>query len=89
MVDQALAEGLVTRFEAEEPSLCFIRGLTMKKYKLKKAFRGHKKGTQFFVVAESEFIGVREFVLRTADLADKLCISEDELKRYFFFLGSF
>jgi len=61
----------------------------MKKYKLKKAFKGFKKGSQFYVVAESEFIGVKEFVLRTTDLTDKLCISEEELKMYFLFLGSF
>ena len=37
----------------------------MKLYTLKRQFNGYKKGTQFYLIAESEFIGVKEFVLRT------------------------
>lgn len=59
----------------------------MKLYKLKNEFKGIMKGTQFYVIAESEFIGVKEFVLRTTDLTFRICITEDELKRNFFFLG--
>ncbi|MEQ2525253.1 hypothetical protein EKG37_06345 [Robertmurraya yapensis] len=59
----------------------------MKKYKLKKAFKGKRKGTRFYLVAESEFIGVKEFVLRTNDLTERISISEAELKEYFIFLG--
>jgi hypothetical protein len=31
----------------------------MKLYTLKRQFNGHKKGTQFYLIAESEFIGER------------------------------
>ena len=41
------------------------------------------KGTKFYVVAESEFIGVKEFVLRTQDLKRRLIIDEDELNKHF------
>ena len=37
----------------------------MKVYTLKKSFHGYKKGTPFYLIAQSEFIGVKEFVLRT------------------------
>lgn len=59
----------------------------MKKYKLKNEFKGNKKGTHFYVIAESEFIGVKEFVLRTQDLTVRICITEKELKENFYFLG--
>lgn len=59
----------------------------MKKYKLKNKFKGCKKGTQFYLIAESEFIGVKEFVLRTQDLTVRISVSEDELKKNFYFLG--
>jgi hypothetical protein len=51
----------------------------MKIYKLKNNFKGLKKGTQFYLIAESEFIGVRDFVLRTKDLAIRISINEREL----------
>ncbi|WP_394236333.1 hypothetical protein [Niallia oryzisoli] len=57
----------------------------MKVYTLKKRFYGYKKGTEFFLVAESEFIGVKEFVLRTKDLADRISINETELLQHFRF----
>lgn len=56
----------------------------MKRYKLIKNYRGiHKKGTTFFLIAESEFIGVKEFVLQTMKLDGKIILSEKELKNYF------
>ncbi|KKI91056.1 hypothetical protein WQ54_17035 [Bacillus sp. SA1-12] len=55
----------------------------MKVYKLKNNFRGIKKGTQFYMIAESEFIGVKDFVLRTKDLAIRISINEKELYKYF------
>lgn len=60
----------------------------MKIYKLKKNFNGTKKGTQFYLIAESEFIGVKDFVLRTKDLAIRISISEKELQNNFVFLKS-
>ncbi|MFE8697456.1 hypothetical protein ACFYKT_14020 [Cytobacillus sp. FJAT-53684] len=55
----------------------------MKRYSLKDEFKGYKKGTTFYVVAESEFIGVKEFVLRTQDLKYRLNITEAELNKHF------
>jgi hypothetical protein len=55
----------------------------MEKYRLKKNFRGFKRGMQFFLVAHSEFIGVKEFVLRTEDLSIRIAINEAELKKNF------
>jgi len=57
----------------------------MKVYTLKKRFSGYKKGTEFYLIAESEFIGVKEFVLRTKDLADRISINETELLKHFTF----
>lgn len=61
----------------------------MKKYKLKNNFKGLKKGTQFYLVAESEFIGIKEFVLRTADLSIRIAINESELQKNFALLDRF
>lgn len=55
----------------------------MKIYKLKKPFKGINKGTHFYLIAESEFIGVKEFVLRSKDLSRRLSINETELKKNF------
>jgi hypothetical protein len=55
----------------------------MKIYKLKNNFKGIKKGTQFYLIAESEFIGVRDFVLRTKDLTIRISINERELHNNF------
>ncbi|MED4532923.1 hypothetical protein ABET51_17165 [Metabacillus fastidiosus] len=55
----------------------------MKLYKLNKQFNGYKKGTQFYLIAESEFIGVKEFVLRTKDLTNRISINEGELLKNF------
>ncbi|PKR85368.1 hypothetical protein CWO92_09255 [Heyndrickxia camelliae] len=56
----------------------------MKLYTLKRQFRGYKKGTQFYLIAESEFIGVKEFVLRTKDLKNSISVNESELIKNFF-----
>ncbi|WP_026567110.1 hypothetical protein [Bacillus sp. UNC41MFS5] len=58
----------------------------MKIYKLKNDFKGMKKGTQFYLIAESEFIGVKDFVLRTKDLAIRISINERELHKDFILL---
>jgi hypothetical protein len=56
----------------------------LKKYRLIKNFRDHyKKGTIFYLISESEFIGVKEFVLQTMDLGGKIILSEKELKEHF------
>ena len=59
----------------------------MKVYKLKNNFRGIKKGKQFYLIAESEFIGVKEFVLRTEDLENRISINETELHNNFTLVG--
>jgi hypothetical protein len=58
----------------------------MKLYALKRQFNGYKRGTEFYVVAESEFIGVKEFVLRTKDLTNRISINERELLKNFIFI---
>ncbi|WP_462411596.1 hypothetical protein [Neobacillus sp. Marseille-QA0830] len=58
----------------------------MKVYRLKKQFNGYKKGTQFYLIAESEFIGVKEFVLRTKDLTNRISINESEFGKNFVFI---
>lgn len=60
----------------------------MKVYKLKKNFKGFKSGTQFYLIAESEFIGVKDFVLRTKDLATRISINEAELQNHFILLNN-
>ncbi len=58
----------------------------MKVYRLKRQFNGYKKGTQFYLIIESEFIGVKEFVLRTKDLTNSISINENELLKNFTFI---
>lgn len=58
----------------------------MKLYVLKKQFNGFQKGTEFYLIAESEFIGVKEYVLRTADLRDRIAINESELQKNFTYI---
>jgi hypothetical protein len=55
----------------------------MKRYMLKNNFKGFKKGTPFYLVVESEFIGIKEFVLRTEDFKIRMAIDEKELNKYF------
>ena len=58
----------------------------MKLYTLKRQFNGYKKGTQFYLIAQSEFIGVKEFVLRTKDLTNRIAINESDLVKNFTFI---
>ena len=55
----------------------------MKIYKLKNNFKGILKGTQFYLIAESEFIGVKEFVLRSKDLSLRISMNEREFYKNF------
>ncbi|USK53078.1 hypothetical protein LIS82_15795 [Cytobacillus solani] len=55
----------------------------MKRYRLINEFKSYERGTKFYVVSESEFIGVKEYVLRTRDLKRRLIITEVELNRNF------
>ena len=57
--------------------------IRMKLYRLKRKFNGYKKGTEFYLIAESEFIGVKEFVLRTTDLRNTIIINESDLIKNF------
>ncbi len=59
----------------------------MKIYKLRTNFNGIKKGTEFYLVAESEFIGVKDFVLRSKDLSIRISINERELQKNFTLLN--
>jgi hypothetical protein len=55
----------------------------MKKYKLNNNFKGINKGTQFYLIAESEYIGIKDFILRSKDLTIRISISERELHQNF------
>jgi hypothetical protein len=55
----------------------------MKIFRLKRQFNGYKKGTQFCLISESEFIGVKDFVLRTIDLKNRITVNESELLNNF------
>ncbi|RHW39094.1 hypothetical protein D1B31_14150 [Neobacillus notoginsengisoli] len=57
----------------------------MKVYTLKRKFKGHKRGSRFYLIAESEFIGVKEFVLRTVNLSERIVLKESELQKNFTF----
>ncbi|MBS8266332.1 hypothetical protein DYI25_18070 [Mesobacillus boroniphilus] len=59
----------------------------MKRYMLKNDFKGLEKATQFYLIAESEFIGVKEYVLRTRDLKVRISINEKELRGNFILLN--
>ncbi|MGG1397569.1 hypothetical protein ABE288_06995 [Bacillus salipaludis] len=66
--------------------LIYHKRLSMELYTLKRQFNGYKKGTQFYLITESEFIGVKEFVLRTKDLTKSITINESELLKNFIFI---
>jgi hypothetical protein len=56
----------------------------MKWYKLTKNYKDlYKRGKIFFVLSESEYIGVKEVVLQTKKLEGKVIVSEKELSEYF------
>ncbi|WLR54738.1 hypothetical protein LC048_20390 [Mesobacillus subterraneus] len=59
----------------------------MKKYMLKNDFRDFKKGAQFYLIAESEFIGIKEYVLRSGDLKIRLSINDSEFRKNFILLS--
>lgn len=59
----------------------------LKQYKLIKNYKENKKGTLFYLIAESEFIGVKEYVLRTQELTERLSLTEAELEGNFVFIG--
>ena len=58
----------------------------MKLYTLKKQFNGYKKGTKFYLVAQSEYIGVKEYVFRTKDLTTRISVNENEFNNHFLFV---
>ncbi|WP_454862414.1 hypothetical protein [Peribacillus frigoritolerans] len=43
----------------------------------------YKKGTKFFLIAHSEFIGVKSYVLLAEDLKGKIEVTEEELRSKF------
>ncbi|MGE7763303.1 hypothetical protein [Peribacillus sp. NPDC097895] len=43
----------------------------------------YKKGTKFFLISHSEFIGVKSYVLLAEDLKGKIEVTEEELKSKF------
>ncbi len=55
----------------------------MKLFRLNRQFKGFKKETEFYLIAESEFIGVKEFVLRTTDLKKVISVNESEYLKNF------
>ena len=56
----------------------------MKRYKLIEDYSAiYKKGTIFYVIADSKFIGVISYVLQSEDMRGKIVISEEDLKRKF------
>ncbi|MBR8645914.1 hypothetical protein KEH51_23905 [[Brevibacterium] frigoritolerans] len=40
----------------------------------------YKKGTKFFLISHSEFIGVKSYVLLAEDLKGKIEVTEEELR---------
>ncbi|MFJ7976616.1 hypothetical protein JNUCC23_09365 [Peribacillus sp. JNUCC 23] len=60
----------------------------MKLFKLIENYRNmYKKGTKFFVISESEFIGVKSYVLQSEDMSGKIVVSEEELRKKFIALN--
>lgn len=47
----------------------------------------YKKGTKFFVISESEFIGVKSYVLQSEDMSGKIVVAEGELRKKFIALN--
>jgi hypothetical protein len=42
-----------------------------------------KKGTKFFVISDSEFIGVKSYVLQSENMRGKIVVTEEDLKNKF------
>lgn len=59
----------------------------MKLFRLNKKFKGFNEGTEFYLIAESEFIGVKEFVLRTKDLKNVISVNESEFLKNFILMN--
>ncbi|ASV65849.1 hypothetical protein MKX67_10680 [Cytobacillus sp. FSL W7-1323] len=59
----------------------------MKRVRLLKDYQNFQKGTPFLVITESEFIGVKEYVLRTYDLHHRLLITDKEYATLFSQIG--
>ena len=56
----------------------------MEMYKLTENYSSsYKKGTRFFLISHSEFIGVKSYVLMGEKTGGKLVVTEDELRRGF------
>ncbi|CAH0302179.1 hypothetical protein SRABI96_04643 [Peribacillus sp. Bi96] len=56
----------------------------MKMFKLiKDDLSTYKKGTKFFLISHSEFIGMKSYVLLAEDLKGKIEVTEEELKSKF------
>lgn len=52
----------------------------MKIYKLIEDYSNkYKKGTEFFVISDSEYIGVKSYVLQSEGMRGKIIVSEEEL----------
>jgi len=43
----------------------------------------YKKGTKFFLISHSEFIGVKSYVLLAEDMKGKIEVTEEELMNKF------
>ncbi|BCB04056.1 hypothetical protein [Bacillus sp. KH172YL63] len=55
----------------------------LKRLYLKRNFMNYKKGEAFVMVAESEYIGIKEYILRTHDYSERIIVSEGEMAKYF------
>lgn len=55
----------------------------MKMFKLTEDYPSYKKGARFFMISDSEFIGVKSYVLLSEDLRSKIEVTDDELKNKF------
>ncbi|MCK1986212.1 MULTISPECIES: hypothetical protein [Peribacillus] len=55
----------------------------MKMFKLVEDDPAYKKGTKFFLISHSEFIGVKSYVLLAEDLKGKIEVTEEELRNKF------
>lgn len=58
----------------------------MKVYKLRKPFKGYRRGVEFYLIAQSEFVGVKEFTLRTKDLTKTITVNEREFLNFFTYI---
>ncbi|MGE6379187.1 hypothetical protein [Peribacillus muralis] len=59
----------------------------MKMYKLvKDESFAYKKGTKFFLISHSEFIGVKSYVLLAEDLQGKIEVTEEQLTGKFVYI---